>query len=123
MGDGGLLFLYAFKLCHRSVGAKPVSGKTDPVYGINKRTLSFVERKNSYTVHLGVRKFKARCANKIKPILGVPKETLRAGTTSGPGLKKSSYTVHLSPESKKKSYTWAWPGVRNSQVYQELRYT
>ena len=43
MGDGGLLFLYAFKLCYRSVRAKPVSGKTDPVYGINKRTLSFVE--------------------------------------------------------------------------------
>ena len=35
--------MYAFKLCYRSVGAKPVSGKTDPVYGINKRTLSFVE--------------------------------------------------------------------------------
>ena len=32
---GGLLFLYAFKLCYPSVGAKPVSGKTDPVYGIN----------------------------------------------------------------------------------------
>ena len=43
MGDGGLLFLYAFKLCYRSVRAKPVSGKTDPVCGINKRTLSFVE--------------------------------------------------------------------------------
>ena len=35
--------MYASKLCYRSVGAKPVSGKTDPVYGINKRTLSFVE--------------------------------------------------------------------------------
>ena len=37
--------MYAFKLCYRSVGAKPVSGKTDPVYGINKRTLSFVDGK------------------------------------------------------------------------------
>ena len=52
MGDGGLLFLYAFKLCYRSVGAKPVSGKTDPVYGINKRTLSFVEGKIVVRVEL-----------------------------------------------------------------------
>ena len=43
MGDDGVLFLHASKLCYRSVRAKPVSGKTDPVYGINKRTLSFVE--------------------------------------------------------------------------------
>ncbi len=35
--------MYACKLCYRSVGAKPVSGKTDPVYGINKRIPSFVE--------------------------------------------------------------------------------
>ena len=47
MGDGGLLFLYGFKLCYRSVGAKPVSGKTDPVYGINKRTLTMVEGKRN----------------------------------------------------------------------------
>ena len=35
--------MYAFKLCYRGVRAKPVSGKTDPVHGLNKRTLSFVE--------------------------------------------------------------------------------
>ena len=35
--------MYALKLCYRSVRAKPVSGNPDPVYGINKRTLSFVE--------------------------------------------------------------------------------
>ena len=44
------MFLYACKLCYRSVGAKPVSGKTDPVYGINKRTLSFVEGKKWYVL-------------------------------------------------------------------------
>ena len=34
------------KLCSPNVGVKPVSGERDPLYGINKRTLSFGGGKN-----------------------------------------------------------------------------
>ena len=41
----GFRMILGVHLGQESVGAKPVSGKRDPLYGINKRTLTVVEGK------------------------------------------------------------------------------